>query len=257
MKNRNSECYRESHSAIALSIPRNRECTTRPLTQWSIFRLPCTLSITPAELNGCNAKVRASGRKVIAGWSCCSREIRELRERERESQPLLLPPSKVKYTVALSFDCEFHSCSRPRSVKRCASVTEVRKWRGKSRDKRGWVGGWVVGRSYTRAKHGKAISVQPRFLVSAKGIFFPGRRGRIYTRVCVPHLCVREKKRRKRMNSTVNRLRAHTAEFLPRVSALLRIIPQSRKAYRRSSWNLTSSCTPRERERERYRFRCR
>lgn len=37
------------------------------------------------------------------------------------------------------------------------------------RKKHGGYGAEGRGRSYTRAKHGKAISVQPRFLVSAKG----------------------------------------------------------------------------------------
>lgn len=79
-------------------------------------------------------------------------------------------------------------------MKRCVCVTEVRKWRGKSgRDKGGE-------KSYTRAKHGKAISVQPRFLVPAKGIF-AARRGGIYMRVCVTSV--------KKDELSMNRFGAH------------------------------------------------
>jgi len=55
------------------------------------------------------------------------------------------------------------------------------------RKKHGGYGSEGRGRSYTRAKHGKAISVQPRFLVSAKEVFVrkPGNlHARLHT--CAP-----------------------------------------------------------------------
>lgn len=62
-----------------------------------------------------------------------------------------------------------------------------------------------------RAEHGKAISVQPRFLVSAKGIFERGgkqgwRNGGEFTcagvfkRVLVARVCEKKKRERKKEN---------------------------------------------------------
>lgn len=53
------------------------------------------------------------------------------------------------------------------------------------RKKHGGYGSEGRGRSYTRAKHGKAISVQPRFLVSAKGVFVR-KPGNLHARL---HIC--------------------------------------------------------------------
>lgn len=57
-------------------------------------------------------------------------------------------------------------------------------------------------RSYTRAEHGKAISVQPRFLVSAKGIFERGGtaenlHAREFSSVCWWRVSVKKKKKKK------------------------------------------------------------
>lgn len=82
-------------------------------------------------------------------------------------------------------------------------MTEVRKWRGKS-------GGRGRDR-IRRAEHGKAISVQPRFLVSAKGIFGrggeEGRRGggtaenlhaREFSSVCRWRVSVKKEKEKRK-----------------------------------------------------------
>lgn len=109
---------------------------------------------------------------------------------------------------------------------------------------------------YTRAKHGKAISVQPRFLVSANRGEGEGLSLREEARefTCT-FTCVHVWHRPwKRMNSLMNGRAPrdslflsfslspllflfHTSHsFLP---LLLRIMPCPRTAYRRFPWNLT------------------
>lgn len=105
--------------------------------------------------------------------------------------------------------------------------------RGKKMERKKW-GTREGGRRdrIRRAEHGKAISVQPRFLVSAKGIFERGgkqgwRNGgeftcaRVFKRVLVARVCEKKKrkKKRKRMNSPLRIVRFFDS------SPLLGIIP--------------------------------
>lgn len=97
-------------------------------------------------------------------------------------------------------------------------MTEVRKWRGKS-------GGRGRDR-IRRAEHGKAISVQPRFLVSAKGIF--GRRreegwrnggeftcARVFKRVSVARVCEKRKEKEKRKTDELPLANRSLLPFFP------------------------------------------